>query len=489
MGQNPGYLTLGETPLERVHRLLLKLDSTRVSKDMGSQVSTASDDLFHNIVESVASIFKNLPNPLKWQYFLVHDLSIVTDIPLKVQDVSVKHRLNKAQTKALAMFEQVSFKAFEQITQNGFIPFKRQNHRPLPRLLLKDASAREIQTFAEDLKKTIAETKQTDDIAPCKIVLHVKVAVMTRLGIPQVRMARRLNCSRKALARDIHKTRDLFQQIYQEGINGAGIPDMARKYGVPQALAWSVVLQEKTDLERFRQLNWGLRTWDNWYFNDVDQRFGDDWPGRIPAQLVAHTLFYFTRQNDLVLDPMAGGAVVPDVCLAFNRRCWSFDLVDRPDTRPEIEPFIWGPKTPAWPVAGGNKLDLIFLDPPYFKKMAGHYTKGSISDLSQARYLNFFKEFFGLLNRPSTPATCMAFLNADFRDFQGIPAMNEDPDKAILMGDYMRLMETCGWRITHLIDCPLSTERFSAHMVKRMQDKKTLGVVRRFLIMATPKLR
>ena len=41
-----------------------------------------------------------------------------------------------------------------------------------------------------------------------------------------------------------------------------------------------------------------------------DERFGDDWPGRIPAQLVAHTLFYFTNPGDLVFDPMAGGCVV-----------------------------------------------------------------------------------------------------------------------------------------------------------------------------------
>ena len=37
---------------------------------------------------------------------------------------------------------------------------------------------------------------------------------------------------------------------------------------------------EKTDQERFKALNWGLRAWDNWYFNDVDHRFGDPWPGR-----------------------------------------------------------------------------------------------------------------------------------------------------------------------------------------------------------------
>jgi hypothetical protein len=47
------------------------------------------------------------------------------------------------------------------------------------------------------------------------------------------------------------------------------------------------------------------------------------------------------RQGDLVLDPMAGGGVAADTCLAFHRKCWSFDLDDRPETRPEIEPYQW----------------------------------------------------------------------------------------------------------------------------------------------------
>ncbi len=51
-------------------------------------------------------------------------------------------------------------------------------------------------------------------------------------------------------------------------------------------------------------------------FHCGDERFGDDWParhrersgeasgpGRIPAQLIAHTLLYFTKPGDLVLDP------------------------------------------------------------------------------------------------------------------------------------------------------------------------------------------
>jgi hypothetical protein len=248
-------------------------------------------------------------------------------------------------------------------------------------------------------------------------------------------------------------------------------------------------MSRKTDRERFKALNWGLRNWDNWYFNDVDHRFGDDWPGRIPAQLVAHTLFYFTRQNDLVFDPMAGGGVVADTCLAFNRKCWSFDLSDRAKTRPEIEPFLWNQKTPVWPVKTGKKPDLIFFDPPYFKKMADHYMKGSISDFTRSQYLKFFQNLFCLMRDNSKPSTRMAFLNADFRDFQGISALDENPDNAVLLLDYMKLLEKSGWQITHLIDCPLSTQRFTGNMVNGMQDKRTLGVVRRTLIIVKLKFK
>jgi hypothetical protein len=42
-----------------------------------------------------------------------------------------------------------------------------------------------------------------------------------------------------------------------------------------------------------------------------------------PAQLIAHILYYFSSQNDLVFDPMASGGVTPDTCLALSLRCWS----------------------------------------------------------------------------------------------------------------------------------------------------------------------
>jgi len=54
-------------------------------------------------------------------------------------------------------------------------------------------------------------------------------------------------------------------------------------------MVWSLALEGKDDLERFKELDWGLRTWDLWDWNDCDKRFGDDWQGRIPAQFIIFT--------------------------------------------------------------------------------------------------------------------------------------------------------------------------------------------------------
>jgi hypothetical protein len=64
-------------------------------------VLEAGKYLFHKFMEQVESIFINLSKPLKYRYFLMNFLILLTDIPLKAQMASVKPGLNKAQIKAI----------------------------------------------------------------------------------------------------------------------------------------------------------------------------------------------------------------------------------------------------------------------------------------------------------------------------------------------------------------------------------------------------
>jgi len=262
---------------------------------------------------------------------------------------------------------------------------------------------------------------------------------------------------------------------------------IARHYHMDLALAWALRLEGKPDQENFKELGWRLRTWDQWNFNECDERFGDDWPGRIPAQLVAHTLFYFTKPGDLVLDPMAGGGVVSDVCLLFARKCQSFDLAARED-RQEIIYHYWDPQDGHWPTA--KKPDLIFFDPPYYTKKEKEYEKKtaaetpSISSYAKEDYERFLKGFFLLAHKESKPTARMAFLNADWRDFESTPALMENTDTSITIFDYHKLFSKAGWKVTHRIECPLSSERLSGNQAQRMQDKRILGTIGRTLLIA-----
>jgi hypothetical protein len=308
---------------------------------------------------------------------------------------------------------------------------------------------------------------------------------LSRLGWTQEKIAQTTQMTQGRVAQIINNT--IFGNINNLLSQGRDMQYIAGHYNMELALAWALRLEGKTDQEKFKALEWGLRTWDQWHFNDCDDRFGDDWPGRIPAQLVAHTLFYFTEPGDLVLDPMAGGGVVPDVCLAFERKCRAFDLAPS-EGRPEIECHHWHPQNRTWPL--DKKPDLIFFDPPYYTKKAKEYEQKagkatpSISSLSKKEYEAFFKDFFTLAHENTNAGACLAFLNADWYDFESTPAAREDPGRSITLFDYHRLLTQTGWKVIRRIECPLSTERLTGNQVQKMQDKRILGTIGRTLLIA-----
>jgi len=147
---------------------------------------------------------------------------------------------------------------------------------------------------------------------------------LSRLGWAQEKISEKVGINQQRISQITNNAN--FGNIGNLLSQGRDMEYIAGHYHMDLSLAWALRLEGKTDQEKFKELGWGLRTWDQWNFNECDDRFGDDWPGRIPAQLIAHTLFYFTKPHDLVLDPMAGGGVVPDVCLLFERKCQAFDL-------------------------------------------------------------------------------------------------------------------------------------------------------------------
>ena len=70
----------------------------------------------------------------------------------------------------------------------------------------------------------------------------------------------------------------------------------------------------------------------------------------------------------------------------------------------------------------------------------------------------------------------MAFINANWRDFQNTAAMEEKYKGGILLYDDLDILTRKGWFPTHNIQAPRSTQRFTAGVVSAMQKKTYSGL-------------
>jgi len=176
-----------------------------------------------------------------------------------------------------------------------------------------------------------------------------------------------------------------IQKLFYE--KGKSVSEIAKFYNLDDITTWAIVLQGKDDLERFKLFGRpeyqddSPRIYNVWNFSQRDPRLGYPYPGNIPGQIAMNVLYYYTKQGDLVIDPMAGGGSTIDACLIMGRKCRAYDI------RNEWE--IGGVKYSRKDIIirdlweGFDErvkgCDLIFLDPPYWRLKRGFYVKESVS--------------------------------------------------------------------------------------------------------------
>jgi len=224
----------------------------------------------------------------------------------------------------------------------------------------------------------------------------------------------------------------LFLQEYQSGLTPEQI---ATNHNLDEALVWAILLEGKDDLERFKLFGnseYGdeqPKLSDYWKFSQRDPRLGvASYPGNLYGQEVLNILYRYTKQGDLVVDPMAGGGTTIDACLVMNRRCLAYDSDPGKSGRDDIRPHDirqgFPPKAKA--------CDLIILDPPYYKKnesaYGGGFTKDRQTFIDNIRKLA--EDSYNILR----PAGCVALLYGQYIDY-------EDEAKSILSTDLCALFE------------------------------------------------
>ncbi len=140
---------------------------------------------------------------------------------------------------------------------------------------LRDLSSREIEEIADKAAKKDSQAELNRARVSPSLGFEAKIFMMSRFGIPANRIAARLKVNRLTALKCAENPR-LIRSIKKSLKKGHACYRVAEEHGCPEPLVWSIALEGKSDQERFKSLGWGLRTWDHWYFNDLDQRFGDN---------------------------------------------------------------------------------------------------------------------------------------------------------------------------------------------------------------------
>lgn len=263
----------------------------------------------------------------------------------------------------------------------------------------------------------------------------------------------------------------LFTQEYASGLTPEQI---ATNYNLDQALVWAILLEGKDDLARFTlfgKSEYGddqPKIPDYWKFAKGDPRLGmASYEGNLYGQEVLNIIYRYTRQGDLVVDPMAGGGVTLDACLVMGRRCRAYDKDPRRKDIMLRDFILEGFPTRV------NKCHLIILDPPYYKKKEAEYNSSEFSKDRETFIANM-----GKLARASyealLPSGCVALLYGQY--------LNYDSElESILSSDLCKVFEEdtrfrCILRIQSPLTFDIQYQPFAVERAKSFTPWRILPV-------------
>jgi hypothetical protein len=304
---------------------------------------------------------------------------------------------------------------------------------------------------------------------------------LSHLGWTQEEIGARLGVARSVVSEDVGNSQmGKIDTSLGPSWNEKGIAELANRMGLPLTDCYAAALDGMDDVQRLDALGITVQPYDVWHFQGCHDLMGDKYPGRIPGELVCHTLYFYTQPGDLVVDPMVGSGTTLDACLLMGRKARGYDIDQRQD-RCDIETHDL---STGWPETVA-KASLIFWDPPYFDKMdagtigeAG-YIEGSISGMGPDEYMEWFMVRFQELHN-AVPSGCrLAFLMSDW-DSQNAKKYADHP--GLFLWDYANSLQNAGWSLTRQIQCPLSTQQVHPDIVNKHRAARRLARLERYLL-------
>jgi hypothetical protein len=260
----------------------------------------------------------------------------------------------------------------------------------------------------------------------------------------------------------------VFDKMHEEWANGKTVDEIVKFFKLDIPTTWAILLDgETSDDKRMEKMEIHKELYNVWNIADRDNRFGVEYPGNTPGQVIANLLSYYTKPGDVVLDPMAGGAVVPDVCLVMGRECKAYDLRWGPKYKDEK----FRPEVIQNDILKGlpdmKDVDFIFLDPPYFNIMGDDYPKNAFTE-SYDGFLNAMDKLIQICIGKLKKGGKIALLLMPVK----IPAIGGKWYP--LQYECFKIFEKYGLVCIDEILCPTSSQQYSGANVNQAKDKNAM---------------
>jgi DNA-binding XRE family transcriptional regulator len=201
----------------------------------------------------------------------------------------------------------------------------------------------------------------------------------------------------KWLSRTIKEEKEAKQKKAREmWLSCATQEEIAQAVGVPQTTVdrWNAdFTQTCQEQERVNPLGFDppiYNVWKQQTKTNAVSHFGNS-----EARWVENLLYLYTDPAGIVVDPFGGGGSTIDVCKKWSRRYYVSDrkpIVAR-EHEIRLHDLTTGlPSVPRW-----KDVDLVYLDPPYWKQAEGQYSDDP-TDLANMELEQFNTALAGIIN-------------------------------------------------------------------------------------------
>lgn len=213
---------------------------------------------------------------------------------------------------------------------------------------------------------------------------------------------------------------------------------------------------------------------DIWEFPTPDWDAGGQrsYFGVLAPQIAENLLWLYTEPGQIVMDPFAGSGTVVDVAKAMGRRIWASDrLGDK--YAPYLPIHQHNIADGGWHAEAPRKVDLVFLDPPYWQQAKGRYSQ-DIDDMANCSLDVFYAAWSTVVKTCMDHTERIAYIIS--------PTQLEDGSVVDHATDMLDPFRAEGWRIERRIIAAYSTQQATGQQVTWARENKRLLKLYRDLV-------